>query len=239
MIRLVEENGGTRVECDLAPGAVAYVDADWLVADCTAIPAIIADSSGTVRWCDEQPVALSVCADPAVVAGTALYGVAEDAVAALDKAALKCVHVIGVGAVAAAVRTLLAARQVETNSGEPPSAIIDTTGAPTAVIEATKRVASLGTVVLAGEPLDRALTADLYPDIHVRGLRVIGVKRPCGPRLSGVAPEKQSLPEPLRGTLVHVSCGDFIEVRAGHWYALAGLGVSSAGHTLQAGTTGL
>jgi hypothetical protein len=220
MIRLVQESDGTRLDCDLAPGAVGYVDADWLVANCAPIPAIIADS-GTLRWCDEQSVTLAEGADPAVVAGNALYRVAEDAVAALDQAALKCVHVIGTGVVAAAARMLLERRQVETNSEAPPSAIIDTTGNPELVMEATRKVAPLGAVVLAGEPLGRSLTIDLYPDVHVRGLRVIGVKRPFESRLSPFAADEQSLPDPFGETLVHISCGDIIEVGTGRWYAVA------------------
>jgi hypothetical protein len=33
----------------------------------------------------------------------------------------------------------------------------------------------MGVLVLAGEPGDRALRLDLYPDVHLRGLQVVGV----------------------------------------------------------------
>jgi len=38
-----------------------------------------------------------------------------------------------------------------------------------------QRVDDLGTVVLAGPPVDADGTVDLYADVHVRGLTVIGV----------------------------------------------------------------
>ncbi len=63
--------------------------------------------------------------------------------------------------------------------------MIETTGDPEAVVAATRRLSDLGTIVLAGEPLDRRLRIDLYDDVHVRGLRLVGVRSALGRLGSG------------------------------------------------------
>jgi hypothetical protein len=49
------------------------------------------------------------------------------------------------------------------------------TGDPATIVEATRIVDDLGTVVLAGDTLGRRLDLDCYVDVHARGLTVIGV----------------------------------------------------------------
>jgi hypothetical protein len=78
------------------------------------------------------------------------------------------VEILGDGALAGRLRSRL-----PQGPGRP-TAVIDTTGDPAAVRDALGRVADLGTVVLA-RPLPATGTADLYGDLHVRGLTVIGV----------------------------------------------------------------
>ncbi len=68
-----------------------------------------------------------------------------------------------------------------------PTCIVDTTGCPSAIVRASTRLADRGTLVLAGQPAGRRLSMSLYPDVHRRGLRLVGV----APPLSGAhhAPE--------------------------------------------------
>lgn len=56
-----------------------------------------------------------------------------------------------------------------------PLAVVETTGTAAAVTSALTRVATGGTVVLAGERVSPKLPVNLYPDVHVRGVRMIGV----------------------------------------------------------------
>ena len=39
----------------LAPGAVAYVDRDWLPAVFPAVPSLIVSADGTLAWCEGSP----------------------------------------------------------------------------------------------------------------------------------------------------------------------------------------
>lgn len=133
-----------------------------------------------IRYADREWVAAGAAADaPAVVAADAdaaaamLAALARDAVAA---ASGDRVAVTGDGLVAAEARRLLA--DEGRLADESPNAVVETTGDPAAIVSATERVADMGTVVLAGEPAGRALRLDLYPDIHLRGLRMLGVPRP-------------------------------------------------------------
>lgn len=54
-----------------------------------------------------------------------------------------------------------------------PACIVETTGRPEVIRQALARLAELGLLVLAGPP--SVLALDLYPDVHVRGLRLVGV----------------------------------------------------------------
>ena len=57
----------------------------------------------------------------------------------------------------------------------PPAAIVDTTGDPAGIAGGLARVDDLGTVVLAGPVPEGPVALDLYADVHVRGLTVVGV----------------------------------------------------------------
>ena len=83
------------------------------------------------------------------------------------------VEVTGSGPLAAEVRRLLGARPSQ--AGGAPAAVVETTGERAAVAEALRRVATLGTVVLAGPVPSAPVTLDLYADLHVRGLTVVGL----------------------------------------------------------------
>lgn len=56
-----------------------------------------------------------------------------------------------------------------------PNVVIETTGRAAGVQAALETVASLGIVVLAGPVPDDPPMLDLYRDLHVRGLTIIGV----------------------------------------------------------------
>ena len=101
---------------------------------------------------------------------------AVDEVVAALAAAAGPVEVVGDGALARALRTRLGdARDAR------PAAIVETSGDGQAIQEALRRVAPLGTVVLAGPPPAGPVALDLYADLHVRGLTLVGVPPPQPP----------------------------------------------------------
>jgi hypothetical protein len=81
------------------------------------------------------------------------------------------VEVVGDGRLANVLRSI----SEEAETGESPGAVIDLSGEPSEIVAATRRVADLGTVVVAGPAVDSAVDIDLYPDVHVRGLRLVGL----------------------------------------------------------------
>lgn len=156
MSRTVEIVDG-RVEGRPADGRALAFDRDWIPAG------------------DRAPVpAIEVDADPAAY-GAPLGALAAAAVAAADGDA---VLVIGSGAVAGEARRLLSAQARAVGDDEPPTSVIEATGDPESVRGAMQAVASMGTVVLAGETGARVYDLDLYTDAHVRGLRLKGVPMP-------------------------------------------------------------
>ena len=84
------------------------------------------------------------------------------------------VEVVGVAAFADEVRNLLATRCWAIDSDGRPAAIIELTGDEDSIRSALQRVEDLGVVVLAGPVPSEPLAVDLYTDVHVRGLTVIG-----------------------------------------------------------------
>src|SRR5918994_2651933 len=82
------------------------------------------------------------------------------------------VEVLGEGPLARALRARLKLRAG--GVGRRPVAVIETTGDVRAVQDALRRVADLGTVVLAGQPPPDPVALDLYADLHVRGLTLVG-----------------------------------------------------------------
>ena len=162
MIEAVAGPRGTALAGSLAPGTVAYVDADWLPAGRSGpVPAVVVD-----RTEDSDARGALPC-----------LRVARYAVAALDCRSAGCVHVQGVGMVASHIRDLLADRDFRLYSGGSPrpATVIDVTGDPDGIVDATRMVDDLGTIVLAGETLGRRFDLDLYPHVHSRGLTMVGV----------------------------------------------------------------
>lgn len=88
------------------------------------------------------------------------------------------VEVTGAGELAAAIRAELGPGEPATE--ERPGTIVETTGAAAEIQAALARVRDLGLVVLAAAPAADAADLDLYADLHVRGLTVVGVTEPPG-----------------------------------------------------------
>lgn len=87
------------------------------------------------------------------------------------------VEVVGRSALAEQVRGLLGTRLQDV--GDPPRAVVETTGEPAALVAALRRVATLGTVVVAGPQPTTPPALDLYVDVHLRSLVVVGVPHPA------------------------------------------------------------
>ena len=90
------------------------------------------------------------------------------------------VEVLGDGPLARALRARLRLEATVLAPDARPAVIVETTGDAAAIGAALARVADLGTVVLAGTcgAGSAPVALDLYADLHVRGLTVVGVPLP-------------------------------------------------------------
>jgi hypothetical protein len=172
----------------LATGSVAYVDVDQLPEHGEAdIEALVVPEGAPAD--DGALGALSLLAAPVRNALAGVEGV---------------VDVVGAGAIARLLRAELGSKSLAEDA---PAAVVDLTGDPDAIVDATRRVADLGTIVLAGNPAGRVIDFDFYPDVHVRGLRLVGVSpadraEPLARTVSGgdapEAPEEARVGHPAR-----------------------------------------
>jgi hypothetical protein len=168
---------------DLEPASEAYVDADWIGREGEVPALLVSDGRLVASWDDTLQV---VSTTPLEAAGRALRAVAEAAASAAGAASAT---VNGAGLVARWTRELLDA---SASGDSAPEVVIETRSTPEALLESTRRVADLGTVVLAGVP-GGSFGFDLYGDVHVRGLRVVSLALP----LSRLAPRPvDALEEP-------------------------------------------
>jgi hypothetical protein len=209
----------TFVADDPGPDEVAYVDAEWLsAAEGLAIP-VLTFGDRSFRFSDGAPARVGAEVDPDKVARSLFGAIAAEAAAVVREVGASETEVTGNGLVASDVRALLDG----TASLEPesrPDAIVDTTGDPATIARCAARVADFGTIVLAGEQQGRSFDYDFYPDIHVRGLRIVGVPRPLqsASEFDGsIAPETSAdpptraifgVPTPERGLWFRVSTVD-------------------------------
>lgn len=93
-----------------------------------------------------------------------------EAVAAAVPPGAAPVEVIGDGPVAERLRTAVG------RAGDGPlQVVVDTTGDPERIADALERLDDLGLLVLAGPLHPGQVSMDLYADLHVRGLTVVGV----------------------------------------------------------------
>jgi hypothetical protein len=211
---------------DLPKGWQAYVDADWLRPHRGPdVPAILADPDGALRWrsLTASPFGRTSNGDTDLAASRALAWTADRAARAVIDVSGD-VEVTGDGVLALGIRRLVSQTnvhrlRVSTASALPvrPSAVILTTREPDALVSATRRVADLGVLVLVSE-IAEPFGIDLYPDVHSRGLALVGVPGP-------LACAKDSEPHPLetvyRNLLVPGHYGRQV-VASGCWFRFSG-----------------
>lgn len=156
---------------------VAYIDAEWLVKEDADAPALTIEPDATMRF-GVRTATPPAGTEPDTAALLAFASLAAAAAGLVE--GVHAVEVTGSGIVAELVRASVGTAP----SGGTPHAIVDTTGDPVVIADATRRLADLGLLVLAGEALGRTGDLDVYPDVHVRGLRIVG----AGPFLSHSLP---------------------------------------------------
>jgi hypothetical protein len=103
-----------------------------------------------------------------------LAAVAEQVLQALPKDRSGPVEVVGEGSLAVRIRRHLAdsgAGQTTTR----PSVIVETTGSPDCIVDALQRLDDLGTLVLTRETHGCDIALDLYADLHLRSLTIVGL----------------------------------------------------------------
>lgn len=192
MIQVRSTPAGIVLSGSLPVGTVAYIDREWLTIRDAAVPALIVEGDpGSARPGE-------IGGDPAGVAAAAFGAVAAEAVSLLDGLPASSVEIEGEGILAWAIRDRLGAAVPRAATGlagkiwprtrPDPGAVIDTTGRSNVIVGSTRRLAKLGTLVLAGWMGQDGLSINLYPDLHVRGLRLVGVPLPrVGARTPGPA----------------------------------------------------
>jgi hypothetical protein len=226
MIRAEVDENGVAVVLDLPPGSVAYIDRDWLRASAQPVPSIVVQRDGGLTWCSGPPIEVGSRSDPDTAAALVLLAVAQEAAAAVKDLPPESVEVNGTGLIARRLRALVGKRAAElserSSQREPPGAIVETTGDSDAILDATRRVADLGMVVLAGESLGQTVEMNLYPDVHVRGLTIVGIAPPAQPDEAVFAETAadDSVLESCRRMLVRARSGAFLP-RDAAWYAVA------------------
>ena len=182
MIQADVREDGVVLVADLPSGSLAFIDSDWLTTSSSAVPSIVVSRDGMLAWCEGPGVPAPSGVDADTAAALVLLAVAREGAAAVE--GLGPVEVNGSGLIARRLRTLLgevaAGEDGWATQGSRPAAIVETTGDPAAILESTRRVADLGTVVLVGEGLGRQFDLNLYPDVHVRGLTLLGIAPPIG-----------------------------------------------------------
>jgi hypothetical protein len=168
------------------------------------VPSLTVFPNGSVAWYDGTPVRARELADPDVTAALVLLAVAREAAASVTGVPVGSVEVTGTGLIANQVRALVGT--ASTWRAGHPSAVVDTTGDPAVIVDATRRVADLGIVVLAGEALGRKAEMNLYEDVHVRGLTLVGVAPPLQDGVLRLAENSadNTLVESCRKSLAHV-----------------------------------
>jgi hypothetical protein len=181
----------------------SYVDAEWIVPGTGDARVLVVAPDGSGDASDRR-------------AGLALLGVALRAVDAVADVPGELVEVTGAGFVAGAVRRLLGSTSTAM-SGHRPLAVVDTTGDPEQLVAATRRLDDLGVLALAGESAGRSVDLDLYPDVHLRGLCIVGVS----PARVDAVPE--TIPD---AALAYLAAQPPVAVRAGEplprasWYRI-------------------
>lgn len=165
---------------DHSDATVAFIDRDWIPAPADShVPAIVFTEDGKALWDEAE---LTTIGDGLERQASALVaGVAMEAASVAS--GLERVEVQGEGALAGEIRRRLGPAGTSARADRAsslPMAVVDATGDPRMLVSATERLADGGTLVMAGEPLGRETEINLYKHVHVRGLRIVGIKRPGG-----------------------------------------------------------
>ncbi len=206
----------------LSPGSFAYVDRDWLPASSQTVPSLSVSPDGWVAWCEGSLRQAPNATDPDTAAALALLSVAREASAVVEGLPSGTVEVIGNGVIARLVRVVVGnAAHGAGRTPVPPRAIVETTGDAQTIVDATRRLEDLGTLVLVGEALGRIVEMDLYADVHVRGLTLVGVSPPL---YDGEFPQAQAdddrLLDACRASLARVSSRRMLPPGAA-WYRVS------------------
>jgi hypothetical protein len=225
VIRAEVEATGPVLVVELPRDSVAYIDRDWLRHTSGEVPALIAAADGAFAWCGGPSVQMNDGLDSDTAAALAFLAVSQAAVAAVEDAASDSVEVTGSGLIARQVRALLGNGSSASGQSAPierPTAVIDTTGDASVIVDATRRLVDLGTLVLVGESLGYELEMNLYPDVHVRGLTLVGIPPPLQDGLTHAVPEAgDPLVESSRRLLVTAPSGASLPPDAA-WYRVSG-----------------
>jgi hypothetical protein len=224
MIRAAVEAGGPVLVADLPAGSVAYIDRDWLPPASSEVPALIAAADGAFSWRGGPAMQMEDGLDSDTAAALAFLTVSRMAVAAVEAAAKDLVEVTGSGLIAHQVRGLLGHGPSLTRQSarfERPTAVVDTTGDAAVIVDATRRLDDLGVLVLVGESHGCELELNLYPDVHARGLTLVGMPPPLqSVRIEALA-EAGSLVESSQRLLVTARSGTSLPPKAA-WYRVSG-----------------
>ena len=187
-------------------GTVAYVDADWIPRAGGASPALLVSAEGTVAWSGRATGVAVPGRSADAAAGLVLDALAVAAASVARSAPGSHGHVYGEGIVAGWVRDRLGALSDRADGA--PGVVVDTTVDSDTLSSATRIVEDLGTVVLAAGANDRAVTLDLYPDVHVRGLRLVAAAPALEHVLHVPDAEAERLAEAVREAAVDVHPGE-------------------------------
>lgn len=197
MISARRSGGGVTFDGVLPEGTTAFVDADWVLGeDAGTTPAIFADAQG-LRWQD-APAARA--ANPQAEAAASLEAVALGVRRVLEGIPSGLVEVDGRGVIAQRVRSHIGAGAVPSRGNRPAACVVATPGSD-ALAAAARRVADLGMIVLLGEAVGGTAAIDLYPEVHLRSLTLVGVAPPLTDGPSAAPGGGAELPLPLHAVL--------------------------------------
>jgi hypothetical protein len=225
VIRAEVEARGPVLVADLPAGSVAYIDRDWLPPASGEVPALIAAADGAFAWRGGPAVQMEAGLDSDTAAALAFLTVSRTAVTAVEDAAKDSIEVTGSGLIARQVRELLGHSSSSSGQSarfERPTAVVDTTGDAAVIVDATRRLENLGVLVLVGESHGCGVELNLYPDVHVRGLTLVGMPPPLqGAHFHAVTEAGDPLVEASRRLLVAASSGGSLPPEAA-WYRVSG-----------------
>jgi hypothetical protein len=194
VIEVGESDGSLALYGRLPEASSAYVDADWLGRGGDRPAALLVTVEGGVSWLGRPDRPIAAPGPPEAAVGLVLDALARAAADAARAAGPGSVHIGGRGLVAEWVRARLGIEgPPEDQPPSSPRIFVDTTGRVEAVLSATHVVDDVGTVVLAGGLAAASVPFDLYPDVHVRGLRIVGVTPPLADSLSASGRDADTL----------------------------------------------